>query len=373
MPLRPPAGFIRPGYDPLKVPDAPTIGTATSASGTSASVTFTAPSNVGGGAITGYIATARRTSDGTTIGGTGSSSPVTITGLTADVAYTITVAAVNSFGPSASSAASNSVTPVDGILVEYLVVAGGGGGGTNHGGGGGAGGYRTATGLLVPFGTSTTVTVGAGGTASASSPYGINGGNSVFGSITSDGGGNGSNSVGTGEEAGGNGGSGGGTRSADSENVGLGTSGQGNNGGVGNSSNGSGGGGAGASGGTTDSGGAGGAGLASSISGSSTFYAGGGGGGRYSAGTGGGGAGGVGGGGGGGTDAVGTAGTANTGGGGGGGGYPVLSGGNGGSGVVIIRYSDTFPAATSTTGSPTITVAGGFRVYRWTGSGSITL
>lgn len=29
MPLRPPAGFIRPGYDPLKVPDAPTIGTAT--------------------------------------------------------------------------------------------------------------------------------------------------------------------------------------------------------------------------------------------------------------------------------------------------------------------------------------------------------
>jgi len=26
MPLRPPAGFIRPGYDPLKVPDAPTIG-----------------------------------------------------------------------------------------------------------------------------------------------------------------------------------------------------------------------------------------------------------------------------------------------------------------------------------------------------------
>jgi hypothetical protein len=47
-------------------------------------------------------------------------------------------------------------------------------------------------------------------------------------------------------------------------------------------------------------------------------------------------------------------------------------GGNGGSGIVIIRYTDAYPAATSTTGSPTITVAGGYRVYQWTSSGSIT-
>jgi hypothetical protein len=50
----------------------------------------------------------------------------------------------------------------------------------------------------------------------------------------------------------------------------------------------------------------------------------------------------------------------------------MFDGGNGGSGVVIIRYPDAFAAATATTGSPTITVAGGFRVYTWTGSGSIT-
>jgi hypothetical protein len=39
---------------------------------------------------------------------------------------------------------------------------------------------------------------------------------------------------------------------------------------------------------------------------------------------------------------------------------------------VIIRYSDSLPAAVATTGSPSINVTGGFRIYRWTGSGSIT-
>jgi hypothetical protein len=48
------------------------------------------------------------------------------------------------------------------------------------------------------------------------------------------------------------------------------------------------------------------------------------------------------------------------------------SGKIGGSGVVIIRYADSYAAATSTTGSPTITTTGGYRVYKWTSSGSIT-
>jgi hypothetical protein len=110
MSMRYPAGFISAFYNPLKNPDAPTIGTATGGI-SSVSVAFTAPSNVGGSAITSYIATAKRTSDGVLFTASGASSPITVTGLTA-VAFTATVVAVNSYGPSASSAASNSASPL---------------------------------------------------------------------------------------------------------------------------------------------------------------------------------------------------------------------------------------------------------------------
>lgn len=211
-------GFIRPGFNPLLVPNAPTIGTA-SESGSGISITFTAPSDVGGGAITSYeaVATERTTfvvtvvdsgsgnkfvidgvsqdtltlqegatytfdqsagtnsthplrlsttSDGTHGGGseyttgvttngtpgsagaytrivvasgaptlyyycsshsgmggtvnttagatsftaTGTSSPITVSGLTAGQSYTTTVTAINAYGPSGTSAASNNIT-----------------------------------------------------------------------------------------------------------------------------------------------------------------------------------------------------------------------------------------------------------------------
>ena len=112
MPLRPPAGFISAFFDPLRNPNAPTIGTATGGD-TTASVAFTAPANVGGSAISAYSALS-------TPGGvvaTAVSSPISVTGLTNDTAYTFAVWAINSYGPSAFSGASNSVTP--GVRVVY--------------------------------------------------------------------------------------------------------------------------------------------------------------------------------------------------------------------------------------------------------------
>lgn len=45
---------------------------------------------------------------------------------------------------------------------------------------------------------------------------------------------------------------------------------------------------------------------------------------------------------------------------------------SGGSGVVIIRYPSNYADAASTTGSPTFTNTGGYKIYKFTGSGSIT-
>jgi hypothetical protein len=89
-------------------PTAPTIGTATSASDTTASVAFTASSYIGKGTIT-YTATS--SPGGLT--GTSATSPITVTGLTTGTAYTFTVVGTTNYGvSSAASASSNSVTPV---------------------------------------------------------------------------------------------------------------------------------------------------------------------------------------------------------------------------------------------------------------------
>lgn len=86
-------------------PGAPTSAVATAGDG-QASVAFTAPASNGGSAITGYRVTA---STGQTA--TGAASPIVVLGLANGAAVTFTVAAQNTAGYGAESAASNSVTP----------------------------------------------------------------------------------------------------------------------------------------------------------------------------------------------------------------------------------------------------------------------
>jgi hypothetical protein len=234
--------------------------------------------------------------------------------------------------------------------IEVLVVAGGGPGndsGGVGGGGGGAGGLIYNSAFAVTPGNSYTVTVGAGGVGATTKSLGSN---SIFGSLTAIGGGVG---AGTGSYTK-NGGSGGGSGAGSPYiTAGTGTAGQGFDGGtvIGTSAGttngeftGGGGGGAGSAG--VNQGG--GIGLNFSISGAPTWYAGGGGGARNTwqgpSWGGGPGNGGLGGGGAGGdrtavsTFPSPTAGTASTGG-GGGGSVNSGAGANGGSGIVIIRYT----------------------------------
>ena len=267
------------------------------------------------------------------------------------------------------------VPPSYATSVEALVVGGGGPGGYYAGGGGGAGGLVYDAALPVRNGETFIVTVGAGGAAASSeTERGATGGNSLVAS----GGGAVTNLLAVGGGAGGNGeynsndaalrvgadgasGGGGGGRNTKAQSGysgGSGMNGQGNPGGaglleklVGGGGGGAGGAGAAVSQSGTVGGGGGGIGVEYSISGTPTYYAGGGGGGGkennkdgaygYP------GSGGRGGGGNGGMYTVANAGTevcsdgvAGTGGGGGGGATRdgFQQGGNGGSGIVILRY-----------------------------------
>ena len=90
-------------------PDAPTIGTATALSPTSASISFTAPASNGGATIETYTATSTPGSFTGQLLQAGSGS-ITVTGLTSSTEYTFTVTASNSAGTSTASSASVSIT-----------------------------------------------------------------------------------------------------------------------------------------------------------------------------------------------------------------------------------------------------------------------
>ena len=280
------------------------------------------------------------------------------------------------------------------LTVDYLVVAGGGGGGDGSGGGaGGAGGYRTnygGTALNMNPATNYSLTVGGGGAGGVNtSTNGSNGIASVFYTITSAGGGGGRG------EGGGSlpnsGGSGGGgsfnsPSSGGSGNTPSTTPSQGNSGGAGGAGNpdytGGGGGGAGgvgasAAGAGTGVGGNGGVGASNSITGVATFYAGGGGGGSQNGGSAGTpGTGGSGGGGnglyyGGPGATSANNGTPNTGGGAGGGAYGVTIP-SGGSGIVILRYPNSYTITIGSGLTGTTATDGSDKVTTFTaGTGNI--
>ena len=246
--------------------------------------------------------------------------------------------------------------------VDVLVVGGGGGGGASpHGGGGGAGGVVYESDYSVTAGQTISVSVGAGGngpTGPTSSPWqdsetslrGRNGENSSFGSLVALGGGGGGRHEGLAGKDGGSGGgagcydaSGGNAQQPGSASGGYGSDGGSNSGGSGA------GGGGGANGvgadGTGSAGGDGGAGryygdIFGDSYGDNGYFAGGGGGSMYggsNAGSGGNGGGGAGGD----TDSQAQDAQANTGGGGGGAErYNSGDAGDGGSGIVLVRYKD---------------------------------
>lgn len=93
---------------PASTPGAPTIGTATAGDG-QASIAFTAPSSDGGSPITTYAAVCTASGQ-TTADANGSSSPITVTGMTNGIQYACNVRAANEVGAGPASSNVN-VTP----------------------------------------------------------------------------------------------------------------------------------------------------------------------------------------------------------------------------------------------------------------------
>lgn len=233
------------------IPDAPAIGTVSLSGGNGASVPFTT-GNLHGAS---YVSTTITSNCGA-FTATGSSSPLSVSGLTVGNSYTFTAKTTSNVGTSVASSVSNSVTatvptgqqlystagayswtaPACVTRVSVIAVGGGSNGGiggsVSSGGGGGGGGLGYKNNYTVTPGTGYAVVVGATGV----NGYCMSGGDSYFistgvvkgggsshtcrhgggsgGSYTGDGGGNGGSggggTLGTTETRGGGGGGAGG-------------------------------------------------------------------------------------------------------------------------------------------------------------------
>ena len=98
------------------IPNVPTAVSAIAGNG-NAAISWTAPVNNGGSAITSYTVTSSPGNFQATTAN-GSTTTATVTGLTNGTAYTFTVVATNVAGPSAASAASSPVTPISGLTTS---------------------------------------------------------------------------------------------------------------------------------------------------------------------------------------------------------------------------------------------------------------
>ncbi|WP_386065829.1 fibronectin type III domain-containing protein [Tahibacter sp. UC22_41] len=100
---------------PAAVPGAPQLASAVgTADGSGAVLTFTAPADNGGSAITGYVASCTPGTHTTN----GAASPLTVTGLTPGTAYTCTVVATNKLG---AGSVSNVLSVTPRILVDLAI------------------------------------------------------------------------------------------------------------------------------------------------------------------------------------------------------------------------------------------------------------
>jgi hypothetical protein len=99
-----------------QLPGAPTIGTAT-AGNAQATIAFTPPASNGGAPITSYTVSCTPGP----VTASGSASPITVTGLTNNTAYSCSVRATNSAGTGPASG-TVSVTPLSGVTLAILTV-----------------------------------------------------------------------------------------------------------------------------------------------------------------------------------------------------------------------------------------------------------